>query len=65
MKEKERERERNGARRRKHEEYFWGRDGKKETWKMSAMTHNMNIRDEGKKAKKSEGSRRKGDKVER
>ena len=62
---KERERERNGARGRRHEEYFRARDGNKETWKMSAMTQNMNIRDEGKKAKKSEGARRKGDKVER
>ena len=64
-KEREREKERNGARRWEHEVYFQGRDGNKETWKMSAMTQNMNIRDEGKKAKKSECARRKGDKVER
>ena len=32
---------------------------------MSAMTQNMNIRDEGKKAKKIEGARRRGDKVKR
>ena len=44
---------------------FRERDGNKETWKMSVMTQNMNICDKGKKAKKSEAARKKGDKVER
>ena len=36
--------ESNGARRREREGYFQRRDGNKETWKMSAMTENMNER---------------------
>ena len=40
----ERECDRNGAIRRKRNENFEGRDGKKETWKMNATTRKMNER---------------------